>query len=164
MRLDPMPVEQHKNDDAGFQSALSLDNPSLFEGTIGRRVAAYLIDAAILLAISGAVYVFVFITLGLFAFLLPFLALLPIAYHAFLVSSPTQATIGQRIMGLKVVSNWGGRLTLVQAVILFALFYVTLAFTGGLLLLWALFDDRSRCLHDILTGSIVIRADRQDVL
>jgi uncharacterized RDD family membrane protein YckC len=37
------------------------------------------------------------------------------------------------------------------------LFYVTVPPTGGLLLLFALFDRRLRCIHDLLSGVTVIR-------
>lgn len=137
----------------------TLDDPVLFDGTVGRRVMAYVIDVAILFALNGAAYLLVIMTLGLFAVFLPFLIILPFAYHILTVSSAAQATVGQRMMGLKVVTNWGEQLPVLQAAVLTILFYMTLSLTGGLLLLWALFDDRGRCLHDIVSGALVVRAE-----
>lgn len=82
---------------------------------------------------------------------------LPLLYHTGLIASSSQGTLGMRALGIKVVRQTdGGRPDLLQAFILTALFYLTLA-TTGLLLLWCLFDDRSRCLHDILSGTKIIR-------
>lgn len=138
-----------------------LDDPALVEGTVLRRVAGYAIDVVILGAVGFAAHVLVFASLGLLAPLLPlFLVLLPLVYHTGLVASASSATIGQRMMGLEVRALDGGRPSLPQAFAMVFLFYLTLALTSGLLLLWCLFDDRGRCLHDSLSGTLVIRTSR----
>lgn len=82
---------------------------------------------------------------------------LPILYHTGMIASSSQGTLGMRALGIKVVREGdGSRPDALQALILTALFYLTLA-TSGLLLLWCLFDDRGRCLHDILSGTKIIR-------
>ncbi len=138
-----------------------LTDPALTDGTIARRVFAYLIDVVILGAIGFAIHLVVFATLGLLAPLLyPLLVILPLVYHTGLVASEASATVGQRLMGLQVCGLDGGRPPLLQAFIMVCLFYLTLALTSGLLLLWCLIDDRGRCLHDILSGTLVVRGDR----
>ena len=119
---------------------------------------AYLIDAAFLLMFIPLSWI---LNIASFGLLIPvtglFLFLLPFIYHPLCISSERGATIGQRMMGLRVVREDGGRLNLVQALLQTVLFYGTLALTGGLLLLWCLFDERSRCLHDIFSGTLTIR-------
>ena len=117
-----------------------------------------------MLLLCGAIIWFGFgliavLSLGLLAPLLPAaLALLPIAYHGLLVGGPRSATIGMRLMGVEVRSWTGQRPTLLQALLMAILFYATLMVTGSLILLVALFTSRARTLHDMLSGTVVIRA------
>ena len=136
-----------------------LSHPELFDGVVFKRVVGYLIDALIL---GGAVlflWFLVVVTLGLLgpaaALITP---LLPLAYHTLLIGGPNSATIGMRLMGVEVRRLDGGRPDIVQALIQTLLFYATLAFTG-LLLVIALFNDKRRCLHDWLSGTLVVNAD-----
>lgn len=131
--------------------------------SLGSRVLAFLIDWVILLILytvgMGAAAILGLVTFGLlWGPLLALLPLLPIVYHTGLVASPRRATLGQSLLGLRVVSTtdpagpgW------VQALIGVVLFYAGLMLTSGLILIWALFDDRGRCLHDILSGTRVVR-------
>lgn len=133
-----------------------LSRPELFDGVMFRRVIAYLIDVTIL---SGAVlflWFLVVVTLGLLG---PIAALvtpvIPIAYHSLLIGGPNSATIGMRMMGIEVRRLDGGRPDFGLALIQTLLFYATLALTG-LLLIVALFNDRRRCLHDWLSGTLTV--------
>jgi len=133
-----------------------MTHPELFEGVMFRRVIAYLIDVTIL---SGAVlflWFLVVVTLGLLG---PIAALvtpvIPIAYHSLLIGGPNSATIGMRMMGIEVRRLDGGRPDLGLALMQTLLFYATLALTG-LLLIVALFNDRRRCLHDWLSGTLTV--------
>lgn len=138
-----------------------MTDPQLTDGTIARRIFAYLIDVLILGAIAFAIHLVVFATLGLLAPLLyPLLVVMPLIYHTYFVGSEGAATLGQRLLGLEVRALDGARPPYLQAFIMVCLFYLTLALTTGLLLLWCLIDDRGRCLHDILSGTLVIRTDR----
>lgn len=142
----------------GTRTVNDTDAHTNFEGIIGRRAVAFLIDAFLLALIAPAALLFNILTLGLLSPLLALaLGLLPLAYHTLLIATDRGATLGQRAMGLRVVTLNGNRVDLLQAFILTALFYLTLTVTGGLLLLWCLFDDRGRCLHDILSGTLIIR-------
>lgn len=133
-----------------------MTRPELFDGVMFRRVIAYLIDVTIL---SGAVlflWFLVVVTLGLLG---PIAALvtpvIPIAYHSLLIGGPNSATIGMRMMGIEVRRLDGGRPDLGLALMQTLLFYATLALTG-LLLIVALFNDRRRCLHDWLSGTLTV--------
>ena len=138
-----------------------MTDPSLVDGVTARRIAGYLVDVLILGAIGVAGHFLVFMTLGLAAGIVyPLLVILPLVYHSYFVASPASATPGQRLFGLEVRRLDGARPGWLQAFVLTALFYATLAFTSGLLLLWCLIDDRGRCLHDILSGLLVVRGER----
>lgn len=54
----------------------------------------------------------------------------------------------------------GGRPTTSQAFLTTVLFYASISLTAWLVLLVPLFTDRSRTLHDILAGTIVLRRTR----
>jgi len=129
----------------------------------GTRIAAFIIDWVILLVLYGlgtaAAAILGILTLGLlWGPLVALLPLLPLAYHTVFLASPRHATPGQALMGLRAISvtdpegpGW------VQALITVLLFYAGLLLTSGLILVWALFDDRGRCLHDILSGTRMVR-------
>jgi uncharacterized RDD family membrane protein YckC len=135
-----------------------MTHPELFDGVVFKRVVGYLIDAVIL---GGAVLFLWFLVVVTFGLLGPAAALitplLPLAYHTLLIGGPNSATIGMRLMGVEVRRLDGGRPDIVQALIQTLLFYTTLAFTG-LLLIVALFNDQRRCLHDWLSGTLVVNA------
>lgn len=139
------------------------DIPQAAGATLGARIAGFVIDWVILLMLYGlgtaAAAILGILTLGLlWGPLVALLPLLPLAYHTAFLASPRHATPGQALMGLRAVSvtdpegpGW------VQALITVLLFYAGLVLTSGLILVWALFDDRSRCLHDILSGTRMVR-------
>lgn len=135
--------------------------PALFEGTRWRRVVAYLIDVVIVVLLSGLLWtagsVFIVLTLGALMPLIMLCAtLLPIAYHTFFVGGPKNATLGMQMMDLRVVAWNGNRPSYLQAAIQTALFYLTVPTTSGLILLVSLFNDRGRCVHEMLCGTLTI--------
>lgn len=138
------------------------DAPALYAGVTGRRLFAYLVDLAVLTGIL-IVYKIVLglLTIVSFGLLTPLLVLIgaaiPIAYHTLTIGGPVSATLGMRLFGLEVRVWNGGKPGYLQALLHTAAFYVTVSFTGGLILLWALFNNRGRCLHDILCGTLVVR-------
>ena len=142
-------------------------HPEYFNGIARKRILAYLLD----LLIVGALTVLVWFVGGLltvltFGLLLPAkvlaLAVLPLAYHILTLSGPRSATLGMRAMGIRLVSidpeaaAWGGRPTLFQAIIQVISFYGSLALTGSVILVEALFNPRRRMLHDWLAGTVAI--------
>lgn len=151
-------------------------HPEYFAGVTLRRMLAYGIDVLAVALLAVPVWF-----IGMFASVLSFgllaplqalaLALLPLAYHVLLLASPRAATLGMRAMGLRVMSltpdsqAWGGRPTLFQAMIQTVAFYGSVAVTGSLILLVALFNPRRRTLHDWLAGTVVVNdlSARHDV-
>ena len=136
-----------------------------FEGVVGRRVAAWAIDAAFLLVMSwviwGTATLATLLTLGLaggLLLLLPWGMALPILYGTLSIASPLSATPGQAVMGLVVRSaDGGGAPTLGQAFTATTLHALTWA-AGGWPLLAVAFSSRRRTLHDLFSGTLVMRA------
>jgi uncharacterized RDD family membrane protein YckC len=137
-------------------------DPAQFEGLLWRRCLAYVIDLAVLLGLlllyKVALVFFTVITFGLATPLLVLVAAaIPIAYHTLTIGGPLSATLGMHVLGLQVRIWNGGKPGYIQALLHTAVFYVTTSFTGGLILLWPLFSNRRRCLHDQLCGTMVVR-------
>lgn len=134
--------------------------PQLFEAVIRKRCVAFIIDAIIILALTAITYVVVavlgIVTLGLawllFSLVFPAVGL---GYNAITVGGPNSATIGMRMMGLTVPMWYGGKVTPLIATFHALLFWFSLVIFCPILL-WAFFDQRKRCLHDILAGMVVI--------
>lgn len=133
-----------------------MSHPELFDGVMIRRIVAYLIDVVILSGTVLFLWFLVVMTLGLLGPIAAFITpVIPLAYHSLLIGGPNSATIGMRMMGVEVRRLDGGRPELFQALLQTLLFYATLTLTG-LLLIVALFNDRRRCLHDWLSGTLTV--------
>jgi uncharacterized RDD family membrane protein YckC len=146
--------------DAGAPEPMT--RPDLFEGVLPRRVFAYLVDACCIGAIVVVLWVFflllTILSLGLLGPPLWFLlGLVPLAYHTLLVGGPHSATWGMRLFGLQMFAWDGWRPILLQAFVHTVLFYTTVGMTGGLILLFPLFNRRRRTLHDVLAGTLMLR-------
>ena len=134
--------------------------PRLFQGVIRKRIVAFIVDAIIILVLTTVAYVVVLLlgilTLGLawllFGLVFPAVGL---GYNALTIGGANSATIGQRMMGLEVRMWFGGRVTPLIAAFHALLFWFSFVIFCPILL-WALFDPRKRCLHDILAGVVVI--------
>jgi uncharacterized RDD family membrane protein YckC len=134
--------------------------PDLFDGVIFKRTIAFIIDAIIITLLTVAAYVAVallgIITLGLawllFGLVFPAVGL---GYNAVTIGGRNSATLGQRMMGLEVRMWYGGKVTPLIAAFHALLFWFSLVVFCPILL-WALFDARKRCLHDILAGVLFI--------
>lgn len=139
------------------------------EGVISRRFWAYLIDLVVIsfwfLLVCLALVILGPLTLGLtwvaLAVGLPIAGLTFVLYNALTVGGPSQATVGMRAMGLRVVDPDTGRpVSMLAAAVHALLFYVAIS----TFLLWACDvivgfarDDR-RFIRDLLTGMMVVRA------
>jgi uncharacterized RDD family membrane protein YckC len=77
-------------------------------------------------------------------------------YSASMESSPRQATLGKRALGLKVTNTEGGRISFGQATGRHFGKYVSMIilFIGYLMMLW---DDRKQTLHDKMAGTLVVK-------
>lgn len=159
-----MTLDRHSRaDEPGYAAYRA--SPASTEGTMSRRVFAYLIDfvvIAILVALLGILVGIVgLITFGLgwalYAILWPATAIL---YSAVAVGGPSMGTVGMRMLGLRAAdAETGGRVGLMVAGVHALLFYVGI---GTILLLvldvligFARADGRLG--HDLLAGLIVLR-------
>ena len=136
--------------------------PDMLEGVLWRRVFAYLIDLVII-GVAGVLLAIVLLipatilSLGLLTGpMIALFGLIPVAYHIILVGGSHAATLGQRVMDLRVMSLNGDRPDYIQAGLQVMLFYVTLMLTG-LLLLFVFFNSQRRTLHDWMSGTIIVR-------
>jgi uncharacterized RDD family membrane protein YckC len=145
-----------------------LDNPALYDGVLGRRVWAYIVDVLLIAAANVAVHVALFtmgvVTIGILMLpamlLMALISFLPLAilYDTITLGGYKASTPGMRLFGLRAHSTTtGGRPDYVQAFVMSLLFYVTLSATAGLLLLVVFFTRRNMALHDILSGIVVTR-------
>lgn len=138
--------------------------PELFSGITLKRIFAYLVD----LVVISILVVMAWVATGLlgvlsFGLLLPLQAvvivLLPLAYHTLLIAGQASATLGMRLMGIQVVTAADGLPpSPLQALILTVTFFGSVALTGFLVLIIALFNPQRRTLHDFLAGTVVINA------
>jgi uncharacterized RDD family membrane protein YckC len=133
----------------------------LSEGTIVRRILAFVADGILVLIIvkTLAVILFIFgiLTLGL---AMPLLALLPFVapLYNWLSLLAFSGTPGQMLCGLTVRDHVDlAPPSALAALIWTAGFYASFALSGIPLLL-ALFNARHRTAHDIVSGLVVVRA------
>jgi uncharacterized RDD family membrane protein YckC len=139
-------------------------NPELFEGVVARRVVAFLIDFVILAVPVVFVAMFIFVvgivTLGLgflfYALLWPAMVVWAIAYYGLTLGSPASATIGMRVMDIEMRTWYGSPAYFVLGAVHAIVFWITVSALTPLVLLVCLFNQRRRCLHDILVGTVII--------
>jgi uncharacterized RDD family membrane protein YckC len=135
-------------------------------GVMSRRCFAWLIDLVLICLLCVPIF-FVLMLFGLITFGLGFVAMaalpaVPFLYHFLSLLRPASATPGQVLLGLTVRRDADlGPPTGLQALIFTAVFYVTMA-TSGLLLLIALFTVRHRTLHDLASDLVVVRRSAFD--
>ena len=148
-------------------------NPELFEGVVARRVVAFLIDFLILAVPVVFVWLFLvvvsIVTFGLglvfFALLPPGMVIWAITYYGLTLGSPASATIGMRVMDIEMRTWYGSPAYFVLGAVHAVVFWITVSALTPLILLVCLFNDRRRCLHDLLVGTVVINnAERSAAL
>lgn len=139
-------------------------NPELFEGVLARRMVAFLIDFVILAVpvVFVAMFIFVIgvITFGLgfflYALLWPAMIIWALAYYGITFGSPASATIGMQMMDIEMRTWYGAPAYFVLGAVHAIVFWITVSALTPFILLVCLFNDRRRCLHDILVGTVVI--------
>lgn len=144
--------------------ATRLDDVRAYDGVRTKRVLAFLIDYLIvgLLVIPFAILVLLFglLTFGLgwmlFGILVPAVA---IVYIWNTLGGPNQATVGMRMMGIRLDRLDGQPIDGMLAVVHSVLFWAGNAVLTPLVLLVTLFAERKRTLHDLLLGTVVTRSD-----
>lgn len=133
----------------------------LTEGVLLRRLLAWCLDlfvvGLLVAALWSVLFLFGLLTFGLGFSAMAILPLVPLAYHWGFLAGPSQATPGQRALGLVVVRNDDfGRPTGLEAGIFTLLFYLSLTIAAPVVLV-ALFTTRRRTLHDLGSGLVVVR-------
>jgi len=149
-------------DSAGDQVMDAYDDIALYDGVRTKRVLAFFIDYAIVLALCVPMAVLVFFigifTLGLGFFLYPILFLLvAIPYIGLSMGGPNQATPGMRMMGIRVARLDGRPVDFMLAIIHGVLFWALNAVLTPFILLATLVLDRKQTVHDWMLGTVVIR-------
>jgi uncharacterized RDD family membrane protein YckC len=131
---------------------------------MSRRCLAWVIDGILIVLLVWVLW-WILVMFGLLTFGLGFGAMsilpwVPFCYHFLSLLSSGSATPGQRMMGLTVRrDNDFGPPTGLQALVSVLLFYATMAISGGVLLVVALFTVRHRTLHDLVSGLVVVRVE-----
>jgi len=138
------------------------DDIALYDGVRTKRVLAFFIDYAIVLALCVPVAILIFFigifTLGLGFFLYPLLFLLvAIPYIGMSMGGPNQATPGMRMMGIRVARLDGRPVDFMLAVVHGVLFWALNAVLTPFILLATLVLDRKQTVHDWLLGTVVVR-------
>jgi Predicted membrane protein/domain len=134
-----------------------------FSGVRTRRIIAFCIDyiliALLLIPVGLLVLLLGVITIGLgwllFSVLGPLTALL---YVAVTLGGRHQSTIGMRMMDLRLERLDGGRVDPFLAIAHTVLFWIGNAVLTPFILLLALITRYKRTLHDLLLGTVVVRA------
>jgi uncharacterized RDD family membrane protein YckC len=133
-----------------------------YSGVLSRRVFAFIIDYLIvlLLCIPAAVIVFFLgiITLGLGFMLYPALfVIVALLYFGMTLGGPSQASPGMRAMGITLMRMDGRRMDFMTAMVHTVLFWLINSVLTPLILLAGLFTEKSRLVHDMLLGTVVVR-------
>lgn len=141
-----------------------MQDPALYDGMIPRRIMGFIMDWVLLIVIFGVLWVVLglltVITFGLFGPIQVFiLVALPVLYNWVLIARQG-ATIGMRLNDVEIRSFDGSVPDAVQALIFAVVYYITVPTTSGLVLLFVFFNDRRRTLHDLLSGTVAVRASR----
>jgi uncharacterized RDD family membrane protein YckC len=139
-------------------------NPELFEGVVARRVVAFLIDFLILsipvVFVSMFIFVIGIVTFGLgflfYGLLWPAMVIWAICYYGMTLGSPASATIGMRAMDIEMRTWYGAPAYFVLGAVHAVVFWVTVSMLTPFVLLVCLFNERRRCLHDIMVGTVII--------
>jgi uncharacterized RDD family membrane protein YckC len=148
-------------------------NPELFEGVVARRILAFLIDFLILsvpvVFVSMFIFVVGIVTFGLgfflYALLWPGMVIWAIVYYGMTLGSAASATIGMRIMDIEMRTWYGSPAYFVLGAIHAVVFWITVSAITPLVLIVCLFNERRRCLHDFLVGTVIINnAERSAAL
>ena len=77
-----------------------------------------------------------------------------VAYYALMESSLKQATLGKMVVGVKVVDENGGRLSLGRAILRYIGKFLSAIFYIGYIM--AAFTERKRALHDFIAKTYVV--------
>ena len=124
--------------------------------SVWKRLAAYLIDTLLLSIIGGIAWLLDLVSNldDLLAFS-PILLLFSWLYFAIMESSPLQATLGKKMLGLEVCNLEGEQISFLTATIrYFSKILSTLVLYAGYIM--AFFTEKHQGLHDMIAKTVVI--------
>jgi uncharacterized RDD family membrane protein YckC len=144
-------------------------SPELFEGVLARRLLAFVIDLIILampvLFLAMFIFVIGVVTFGLgfvfYALLTPAMVLWALIYYGTTLGSRHSATIGMRAMDIEMRTWYGSPAYFVLGAVHAIVFWITVSVFTPLILIVCLINERRRCLHDILVGTVVINNEQR---
>lgn len=144
-------------------------SPELFEGVLARRLVAFIIDFIILAVpvLFMAMFIFVIgiVTLGfgflLYGLLWPAMVIWAIAYYGITLGGPQSATVGMRVMDLEMRTWYGAPAYFVLGAVHAIVFWITVSALTPFILAVCFFNERRRCLHDMLVGTVVINNEQR---
>ena len=136
--------------------------PELFAGVLGRRVMAYIIDLALMIAFMAMLFVVGLILsifpLGLGAVALPLIIpVVIVAYYTLTLGSPMRATVGMWMFDLVLTPTRGRPLDGWKILIHPVVFWVTVWIAWPVSLAIALFTPRREMVQDLVTGTLMVR-------
>ena len=139
-------------------------NPELFEGVLPRRLVAFIIDLIVLavplIVASMGIFVFGLITLGLgwtlFWLLSPGSVIWALFYYGYTLGSAESATLGMRAMELEMRTWYGGPMYFLLGAVHAVVYWVSVSVLTPFIVMIGLFNSRSRLLHDMLVGTVLI--------
>lgn len=139
-----------------------VSNPELFDGLLPRRAVAYLIDLALLgvmlVAISLIGLILGIFTLGLVWLAIPVAMVLgTFGYYAGTLGGPRRATVGMQAMDIVLTPARGRPLDGWAILIHPIVFWLTIWISWPFTILFALFTPRQQLLHDLVTGTLMVR-------
>lgn len=136
-------------------------NPELFDGVLTRRVFAYLVDFLLMSLLTGLLFV-ITLVLGIVTFGLAWLTLpiiFPLAvviYYVVTLGGNNRATPGMRMFDLVLTPTSGPPLNGAKSLLHPFVFWITIWIFWPLLAI-GLFTQRRQLLHDMITGTLMLR-------
>ena len=79
-----------------------------------------------------------------------------LCYYGATLGGPASATIGMRAMDIEMRTWYGAPTYFVLGAVHAVVFWITVSMITPLILVVCLFNERRRCLHDMLVGTVVI--------
>jgi uncharacterized RDD family membrane protein YckC len=138
------------------------DDWRAYSGVLSRRIFAFIIDYVIvaLLCIPAGIVLFflALATLGFGFLLYPALFVIVAGlYFGLTVGGSKQASPGMRAVGIAMARVDGRQMDFLTAIVHLALFWILNSVLTPLILLAGLFIERSRLVHDLLLGTVIVR-------
>lgn len=151
--------QAHLHTDPAAAGADPFDHPVYIDGVLAKRVVAFAIDGALILATFAALWVLFGIVAVFSLFLLTLslnVTVVAIAYFSGFTGLGRRATPGMAALGLELRRWDGGVPDLAQAILRVILHWASIVVLTPLVLVVALFDSKRRLLHDLLSGTVVV--------